>query len=242
MRTVVEIAEGVRSGALKATDIVAEAYAQIDAKNAALNAFVMLNRAAAERAAADLDGRVQRGEPVGALAGVPFGVKDQEDCIGYPTSNGSDFYKDSPPKTKDHPHVARLRAADAIVVGKTACSEFGADSATSTFAWGVTRNPWNPAKTPGGSSGGSASAVAAGMTPMATSGDGGGSTRQPAAYTGLVGLKPSHGRIPKPNGLALWSVCGDADSHRPRHRPPPRCGRRTRRSRSPIAAAGRLSL
>jgi aspartyl-tRNA(Asn)/glutamyl-tRNA(Gln) amidotransferase subunit A len=208
MRSVVEIAEGVGTGALKAIDVVAEAYDQIAAKNPTLNAFVMLDREAAERAAANIDARVARGEPIGALAGVPFGVKDQEDCIGYPTTQGSDFHKHSPPKTKDHPHVARLRAADAIVVGKTACSEFGMDSATSTYAWGVTRNPWNPEKTSGGSSGGSATAVAAGMTPLATGGDGGGSIRQPASYASLIGLKPSHGRIPKPNGLALWSVCG----------------------------------
>jgi aspartyl-tRNA(Asn)/glutamyl-tRNA(Gln) amidotransferase subunit A len=208
MRTVVEISEGVQSGALRALDVVAEAYDQIAAKNPTLNALVMTDRAAAERAASDIDARVARGEPVGALAGVPIGVKDQEDCIGYPTTDGSDFFKHSPPKTRDHPHIARLRAADAIVIGKTACSEFGVDSATSTFAWGVTRNPWNPEKTPGGSSGGSASAVAAGMVPLATAGDGGGSIRQPASYTSLIGLKPSHGRVPKPNGLGHWSVAG----------------------------------
>jgi aspartyl-tRNA(Asn)/glutamyl-tRNA(Gln) amidotransferase subunit A len=208
MRTVVEIADGVRSGALKATDVVAEAFDAIAAKNAELNAFVMLNREAADRAAAAVDARVARGEAVGALAGVPFGVKDLEDCIGFPTTQGSDFFKDSPPKTKDNPHVARLRAADAVVIGKTACAEFGMDSATSTYAWGVTRNPWDPSKTSGGSSGGSSSAVAAGMVPLATSTDGGGSTRQPASYTSLIGLKPSHGRIAKANGFANWSVHG----------------------------------
>jgi aspartyl-tRNA(Asn)/glutamyl-tRNA(Gln) amidotransferase subunit A len=208
MRTVVEIADGVRSGQLKAVDMVAEAFDAIAAKNPELNAFVMLNRAAADAAAADIDARVKRGEPAGALAGVPFGVKDLENCIGFPTTQGSDFYKNAPPQTRDNPHVARLRAADAIVVGKTACAEFGMDSATSTFAWGVTRNPWNPAKTSGGSSGGSSSAVAAGMVPLATATDGGGSTRQPASYTSLIGLKPSHGRIAKANGFANWSVHG----------------------------------
>ncbi|HLK25521.1 MAG TPA: amidase [Caulobacteraceae bacterium] len=208
MRTVVEIADGVRRGELKAADVVADAYDRIAAKNPALNAFVMLGREAAEQAAADVDARVARGEPVGALAGVPFGVKDLEDCIGFPTTQGSDFHKNDPPKSKDNPHVARLRAADAIVVGKTACSEFGMDSATSTFAWGTTRNPWNPERTSGGSSGGSASAVAAGMVPLATATDGGGSTRQPASYTSLIGLKPSHGRIAKANGFANWSVHG----------------------------------
>jgi aspartyl-tRNA(Asn)/glutamyl-tRNA(Gln) amidotransferase subunit A len=95
-----------------------------------------------------------------------------------------------------------------VPLGKTATAEFGMDSATSTYAWGVTRNPWNPEKTPGGSSGGSAAAVASGMVPLATATDGGGSTRQPAAYTSLIGLKPSHGRIAKANGYANWSVHG----------------------------------
>jgi aspartyl-tRNA(Asn)/glutamyl-tRNA(Gln) amidotransferase subunit A len=104
--------------------------------------------------------------------------------------------------------VARLRAAGAIVIGKTAAAEFGMDGATSTYLYGVTRNPWNPDKTPGGSSGGSSSAVAAGMVPLATATDGGGSTRQPAAYTSLIGLKPSHARIAKVNGFANWSVHG----------------------------------
>jgi aspartyl-tRNA(Asn)/glutamyl-tRNA(Gln) amidotransferase subunit A len=208
LRTVVEIADGVRSGALSATAVVEEAFDAIAEINPRLNAFVMLDRPAAEAAAAEIDARVARGEAVGPLAGVPIGVKDLEDCIGFPTTEGSDFLKDSPAKTADGPHVARLRAAGAIIVGKTACAEFGMDSATSTYAWGVTRNPWNPDKTPGGSSGGSAAAVAAGAVPLATSTDGGGSTRQPAAYGCLVGLKPSHGRIAKSNGFANWSVHG----------------------------------
>ncbi|HEV2364302.1 MAG TPA: amidase [Caulobacteraceae bacterium] len=208
MRTVVEIADKVASGELSARAMVAEAFDQIAAKNGDINAFVMLDRSAAEAAAEAIDARVARGESVGALAGVPIGVKDLEDCRGFPTTQGSDFYKQSPAKEKDNPHVARLRAAGAIPIGKTACSEFGMDSATSTFAWGVTRNPWNPAKTSGGSSGGSASAVAAGMVPLATATDGGGSTRQPASYTSLIGLKPSHGRIAKANGFAQWSVHG----------------------------------
>ncbi len=208
MRTAVEIADKVRAGEESAARVTAEAFAAIEAKNPALNAFIMLDRPAAERAAAEVDAKVARGEDPGPLAGVPFGVKDLEDLIGFPTTQGSWFLKDTPPKTKDSPHVARLRAAGAIPLGKTACSEFGMDSATSTYAWGVTRNPWNPAKTSGGSSGGSASAVAAGMVPLATATDGGGSTRQPASYTSLIGLKPSHARIAKVNGFANWSVHG----------------------------------
>jgi aspartyl-tRNA(Asn)/glutamyl-tRNA(Gln) amidotransferase subunit A len=104
--------------------------------------------------------------------------------------------------------VARLRAAGAVIIGITACSEFGMDSATSSRLWGTTRNPWNPDKTPGGSSGGSSAAVAAGMVPLATGTDAGGSIREPAAFTGILGLKPSHGRIPKMNGFANWAVHG----------------------------------
>jgi len=208
MRTVVEISDGVRSGHLSAVGVLQEAFDAIDAKNALLNAFVMLDREAAERAAAIIDAKVARGEDPGALAGVPFGVKDLEDCAGFRTTQGSWFLKDTPPKTADSPHVARLRAAGAIAIGKTAAAEFGMDGATSTYLYGVTRNPWNPDKTPGGSSGGSSAAVASGMAPLATATDGGGSTRQPAAYTGLVGLKPSHGRIAKVNGFANWSVHG----------------------------------
>ncbi len=208
MKTLVEISNAVRRGEMRAVDTVATAFAKIEERNPALNAFVMLNRAAAEESAHAVDRKIARGEDPGALAGVPFGVKDLEDCIGFPTTQGSWFLKNSPPKTKDSPHVQRLKKAGAIVVGKTATAEYGMDGAVSTYAFGVTRNPWNPQKTPGGSSGGSSSAVAAGMVPFATATDGGGSIRQPAAYTNLVGLKPSHARIAKVSGFANWSVHG----------------------------------
>lgn len=208
MRSLVETAELVRKGALSARTAVADAFATIEKKNAALNAFVMLDHAGAEAEADAIDRKVQRGEDPGALAGVPFGVKDIEDLKGFPTTQGSWFLKNSAAKESDSGHVARLRAAGAIPIGKTAMSEFGMDSATFTVAWGVTRNPWNPEKTPGGSSGGSSSAVASGMVPFATGTDAGGSIREPAAFASLVGLKPSHGRIAKSNGFANWSVLG----------------------------------
>jgi aspartyl-tRNA(Asn)/glutamyl-tRNA(Gln) amidotransferase subunit A len=208
MATLVEISNKVRAKEISAREAVKEALARIEARNPPLNAFIMLDADNALAMADALDARIARGEDPGPLAGVPFGVKDLEDCAGFPTTQGSDFMKDTPPKTEDSPHVARLRAAGAIPLGKTATAEFGMDSATFTKAWGVTRNPWNPEVTPGGSSGGSASAVAAGMVPFATSTDGGGSIRQPAAYTNLIGLKPSHGRIAKRDGFAHWSVHG----------------------------------
>ena len=197
MRDAVATADATRRGELSATEALADARRSIEASNARLNAFVHLDWEAANKSAVEIDKRVEQGIDPGLLAGVPFGVKDLDDCAGMPTSQGSLVFKDSPPKTEDSPHVARLRAAGAVPIGKTAASEFGMDSATTTRAWGVTRNPWRTDRTPGGSSGGSAAAVSAGMVPFATSSDLGGSTRTPASFTGLVGLKPSEGRIPQ---------------------------------------------
>ncbi|HEY1709556.1 MAG TPA: amidase [Rhizomicrobium sp.] len=208
MRSLVEISNKVRKGEMRARDAVREAFEKIEQRNPELNAFVVLDRENADRMAGEIDAKVARGEDPGKLAGVPFGVKDLEDCAGFRTTQGCVFMMDTPVKTKDSLHVARLRAAGAIPIGKTATAEFGMDSATFTRAWGVTRNPWNPKTTPGGSSGGSASAVASGMVPFATATDGGGSIREPAAFTNLIGLKPSHARIAKINGFANWSVHG----------------------------------
>ncbi|PBB24492.1 amidase [Mesorhizobium sp. WSM4307] len=195
-RTAIEIAECVRRGQISATEVVRDAIKRIKAVNPTLNAFVEIDEEGAETSAILIDQKVARGEDPGPLAGVPIGVKDLEDCAGLRTCYGSVFYRDSKPKQADGVHVARLRRAGAIPLGKTATPDFGMDNLTATLAFGVTRNPWNPERTPGGSSGGSAAAVAAGMVPLATASDGGGSTRGPAAWTGLVGLKPSHGRIP----------------------------------------------
>jgi aspartyl-tRNA(Asn)/glutamyl-tRNA(Gln) amidotransferase subunit A len=197
IQSAIEIATKVRQREVRATEVLEQLRPLIERANGTLIAFVHLDWDMAERAAREIDKRIERGESVGPLPGVPFGVKDLDDCAGMPTSHGSLIYKGSGPKTADSPHVARLRAAGAIPIGKTAPSEFGMDSATVSRAWGVTRNPWNPAHTPGGSSGGSAAAVAAGMVPFATSSDLGGSTRTPASFTNLVGLKPSQGRIPQ---------------------------------------------
>ena len=183
--------------------------------------FVVLDPDLARRAADDVDAAVARGEDPGPFAGVPFGVKDLEDCAGMPTSHGSLLYKDRPPVAEDSIHVARLRAAGAVPVGKTAAPEFGTVAFTHTKAWGTTRNPWDTERTPGGSSGGTAAAVAAGLVPFGTASDGGGSTRIPAAFSGLVGMKPSHGRIPHPPAStsqtsvygALTTTVADAARH-----------------------------
>jgi aspartyl-tRNA(Asn)/glutamyl-tRNA(Gln) amidotransferase subunit A len=205
--TVIDIAESVRHGQRKASEVVDEYLAAIDAGNERLNAFVHIDADLAHRAADQVDSAVARGEDPGPLAGVPFGVKDLEDCAGMPTSYGSLLYKDRPPVAHDSVHVARLRAAGAVPVGKTAAPEFGAVAFTASPAWGVTRNPWNLERTPGGSSGGSAAAVAAGLVPMATASDGGGSTRIPGSFTGLPGFKASFGRIPHPPTSASQTSC-----------------------------------
>src|SRR5439155_1417739 len=155
-------------------EVLDECLVAIDKRNAELNAFVHLDPEAAHRQAAAVDARVARGEDPGPLAGVPFGVKDLEECAGMPTSQGSLLYKGRPPVEDDSVHVARLRAAGAVPVGKTAAPEFGSTCFTDTKAWGTTRNPWDPTRTPGGSSGGSAAAVAAGMVPFCTASGGGG--------------------------------------------------------------------
>ncbi|MHB8663125.1 MAG: amidase [Acidimicrobiales bacterium] len=199
MRTVIEIAESVRRGERKAAEVLDECLDAIEARNGALNAFVHLDVDQARSAADLVDAAVARGEDPGPLAGVPMGVKDLEDCAGMPTSHGSLLYKGRPPVAEDSVHVGRLRAAGAIPVGKTAAPEFGVTCFTDTKAWGTTRNPWDLTKTPGGSSGGSAAAVAAGLVPFCTASDGGGSTRIPAAFSGLLGFKASYGRIPHPS-------------------------------------------
>jgi len=208
MQSLIEIAEAVRAGKQSARSVLEQSLSAIEEKNPALNAFIMLDREAAHKEADDIDSRVARGEDPGKLAGVPIGVKDIENCIGFPTTQGSLLLKDAPKANADSIHVARLRAAGAVVVGKTNLPEFGMDGATHNKLWGVTRNPWNPELTPGGSSGGSSAAVASGMVPLATATDAGGSTRQPAAYTGSIGLIPSHGRIPKANGFSNWACHG----------------------------------
>jgi aspartyl-tRNA(Asn)/glutamyl-tRNA(Gln) amidotransferase subunit A len=210
METAIGTAQAVRRREASARESVLEALRRIDARNAALGAFVVVDGELALREADRIDAALVRGEDPGPLAGVPFGVKDMDHCAGLPTSYGSLLHKGKPPSAEDSVHVGRLRRAGAIPVGMTATSEFGSVHFVRTKAWGVARNPWDETRTPGGSSGGSAAAVAAGLVPFATAGDGGGSTRIPAAFTGLVGLKPSYGRIPREGAVtsqtAVWGA------------------------------------
>nr|MBC8179060.1 amidase [Candidatus Desulfacyla euxinica] len=163
--------------------------------NPALNAFVAMRAEQATEEAKELGERIASGMDPGPLAGIPLGVKDLEDVRGMVTSFGSIPYKDNVAH-QDSVQVARLRSAGAIIVGKTNTPEFGFTGFTKNRLYGVTRNPWNRERTPGGSSGGAAAAIAAGMVPLVTGSDAGGSIRIPACYSGCFGLKPTYGRIP----------------------------------------------
>ena len=212
MPSVSDAAALVRVGDLSAEELTRMCLENIEAENPALNAFVFVDEEHAITSAKEVDRAIREGRAneLGPLAGVPFGVKDLEDCAGMPTTRGSRWFADGPSKSSDSIHVGRLRRAGAIPVGKTATPEFGAWAYTASPLLGVTRNPWDPRRTPGGSSGGSSAAVSSGMVPFATASDGGGSIRTPASFTGLVGLKCTYGRIPTfgDTHLAQNSVVG----------------------------------
>jgi aspartyl-tRNA(Asn)/glutamyl-tRNA(Gln) amidotransferase subunit A len=196
MPDVLASARLIRDGDVSARELVQRSLDAVADTQTTLNSFVHLDTEGALAAADAVDRARAAGEALGPLAGVPFGVKDLEDCAGMPTTRGSRWHADGPPATRDDIHVARFRAAGAIPIGKTATPEFGAFGYTASPLLGVTRNPWNPQRTPGGSSGGTAAAVAAGTIPFGTASDGGGSIRGPGASCGLPGLKPTYGRIP----------------------------------------------
>ena len=194
--SVADLAESVRFGKIAARELVQHALDRIEMLDDQVNAFTAVDGEAALTAAAVIDERVARGDDVGDLAGIPLAVKDLEDAAGFTTSRGSAAWADDAPCGADSLLVARLKAAGCIVVGKTNTPELGWKGDTDNGVFGATRNPWNLAHSPGGSSGGSAAALAAGMVPLATGSDGGGSIRIPSALCGLSGVKPSLGRVP----------------------------------------------
>ncbi len=165
-----------------------------------LNAFTMLDRDGATAAAREATERQKAGRSRGPLDGMPVAIKDNLYVAGLPAEWGSRMLKGFVPD-RDDICVERLRTAGAVIIGKTTTPEFALSGRTENLVTGTTRNPWNPSLTPGGSSGGAVAAVAAGMVPLAIGTDAGGSTRMPASYTGLVGLRPSNGRIPRCYGF-----------------------------------------
>jgi aspartyl-tRNA(Asn)/glutamyl-tRNA(Gln) amidotransferase subunit A len=175
-----ELARSVREKELSARELTAAALARIDALNPAINAFVAVDGERAMKQAAAVDQIVASGGDPGPLAGIPIGVKDLEDAAGYVTTHGSPLWANGPVAEHDSVLVARLRAAGCVVVGKTNTPEFGWTAKTENVVFGSTKNPWNLDHGPGGSSGGSAAALAAGMVPLAT-GSGSSHRRRPAA-------------------------------------------------------------
>ena len=172
------------------------ALARIEKLNPVLNAFNLVAADQALAAAKESETRWMRGEPKGLVDGVPTSIKDLLLTKGWPTLRGSKTVDAKGPWNDDAPCVARLREHGAVLLGKTTTPEFGWKGVTDGPLTGITRNPWDPTKTPGGSSGGSAAAVAAGMGPLTVGSDGGGSIRIPCSFTGLFGLKPTFGRVP----------------------------------------------
>lgn len=196
------IATGVISGTFSAREVVQVALDRIGALDGHLAAFCTLDPEGALAKAQAVDDMIASGLAPGPLAGVPVAIKDLIATKGLRTTFGSPLYSDFIPD-EDDIVVARLRAAGAVIIGKTNASEFGYGPVGHNGLFPTTRNPWNRDLTPGGSSAGSAVAVAAGMLPLALGSDGGGSIRIPAALTGIFGMKPSWGRVP------LWPSCRD---------------------------------
>lgn len=198
-----ELAGLIRARQLSPVELVTAVLARAERLQPTLNCFITLTPERALAEARRAEDAIAAGRPLGALHGLPFSVKDLVNTEGVATTFGAVIHRDNVP-AEDAVSVARLRAEGAILIGKTTTPEFGSGPLTNSPLFGSTRNPWNLARTCGGSSGGAAAAVAAGIAPLAVATDGGGSTRIPAACNGVVGIKQSVGVIPHSQAQDLY--------------------------------------
>ncbi|HEX6312644.1 MAG TPA: amidase, partial [Acidimicrobiia bacterium] len=206
-----ELADAVRAGEQSAEELLELSLRRLETHGGALNAVCHLDADAARARAAEVDRQVARGDDPGPFAGIPMGVKELAEVQGWPCTHASVPYRDAVADF-DCVEVARLRDAGAVITAQTTSPEHGTVSFTNSPLHGVTRNPWDTARTPGGSSGGSAAVVAAGIFPACTGSDGGGSIRIPSSYSGLFGMKTTLGLLgtgPGPSNYpSLTSVHG----------------------------------
>ena len=205
--TATELADLYRTGSASPVTVAEQVLAKIARLNPVLNAFCFTDPATTLAQAQASERRWQQGQQLSNLDGVPVAIKDLLLTQGWPTLRGSRAIDPDQPWLEDAPVVAALRAAGAVLAGKTTTSEFGSKITTDSLLNGITRNPWNPKYSSGGSSGGSAVAVSSGMVPIAVGTDYIGSIRTPAAFCGAVGFKPTHGLVPNNNASLFDCSC-----------------------------------
>src|SRR5271156_4653385 len=202
--TIEQVRAALRTGEVSARDLAKEFFVRIDAENPAINAYLALSRERALDQGAKIDALAATGEPLPPLAGVPFGIKDVLTVQGSPATAGSKILEGYLPPY-DATVVKRLEAAGAVLLGKLNCDEFAMGSSNENSAYGPVHNPRALDRVPGGSSGGSAAAVAAGLAVATLGSDTGGSIRQPASFCGVVGILPTYGRVSRYGLIAFAS-------------------------------------
>src|SRR6266568_2416453 len=203
-KTLAELREGIVAGSVKATDLAASYYERIEQVNPRLNVYLSLTKERALAQAARVDVTAAKGDPLPPLAGIPMGIKDVLVMKGAPSTAGSKILKGYRPPY-DATAVGKLEAAGAVLLGKLNCDEFAMGSSNENSAYGPVRNPVDTERVPGGSSGGSAAAVAANMAVATLGTDTGGSIRQPASFCGVVGVLPTYGRVSRYGLIAFAS-------------------------------------